>query len=256
MSNKILCDILGKIFKESVTMSEPVKKSKKTPESFSPKKPEIVSMMDEAGNKIAQQTVTESGLIDFEIVKFGPYRFIGKSVYSRPWDCGKWNPRDFIESQWEKSEPIFKILDEMKEYASDIPYNAGLRHWEIYNPDAGVTHWEEVFFRTQNELLGSTVGRFMKADTPVPNGMNSVDIHEMYVAKAWMKGEPKLFDNVCTVVEELMYHEVKKHGYNYVPMFSAEICPIADQNGTLMHGSYIACKPMTDEEKAKENKEE
>ena len=234
-------------------MSEAIRKQDQAaPESYSPKKPEIANLMKEAEKSFVQQTITESGLINFEIVKFGPYRFIGRSMYSRAWDSGKWNPRDFIEFLWEQSDPIFKILDEMKEYASDETCNAGMRHWEIYNPD-GLTHWDEVFFKTQIELLGYTVGRFMKADTPVPEGMQYVDIHEMYIAKAWMKGKPDA--KVGMIDEGLMYGEVEKYGYKYVPMFSAEIYPIIDKNGTLIHGSYIACKPMTEYEKAEREKE-
>ena len=50
-------------------MSEPIKKAGKTPESYTPKKPEIVSMMDEAERSMAQQTTTGSGLKEEKMKK-------------------------------------------------------------------------------------------------------------------------------------------------------------------------------------------
>ena len=55
----------------------------------------------------------------FEVVKCGPYRFIGKSVYARAF--GK---SDMIfGGLWEKSDWIFKQLGSLKEYASDEIHN-------------------------------------------------------------------------------------------------------------------------------------
>jgi len=228
-------------------MSEPIKKPKKeNPESYSPKTPAIVSMAEEFKDSAVQQTVTESGLINFEIVKFGPYRFIGRSVYANAW-----GPRDFIEFLWEQSGPIFKTLDEMKECASDDPNNAALRHWEVYSGE-GMTHWNEVFFG-KTELLGCTIGRFMKADTPVPENMSYIDIHEMYIAKAWMKGKPD--DKAGMIDEGLMYDQIDRIGYEYVPMFSAELFPVFDDNGVPVFGSYVACRPLTGDRKAEWEKE-
>ena len=138
-------------------MSEPIRKSGKTPESFNPQKPEIVNMMDEAGNRTIQQAKTESGLINFEIVKFGPYRFIGKTVYA----SNKRGTGEICEYLREHSDWIFKELDALKEYASDDIHNVALQHWELYDPkgDGLAMYWKEYVNYETYELQGYTVGR-------------------------------------------------------------------------------------------------
>jgi hypothetical protein len=62
---------------------------------------------------------------------------------------------------------VFEELDRMKEYASGI-LNRGL-----------LLTWDKHCDKTH--LLGFTSGRFMKADTPVPDGMDYFDISEGYM---------------------------------------------------------------------------
>jgi len=184
----------------------------------------------------------------FEIVKFGPYRFIGRSVYARAW-----GPNDFCEFLWTQSDEIFKTLDGLKEYASDDANNAALRHWEMYH-DKGMKQWDALYFE-KTELLGYTVGRFMRAGTPVPEGMNSIDIPAMYVAKAWMKGTPG--DKVGMIDEGLVYDEINRTDiYRDAPwMFAAEIWPVPGEDGNPVFGSYVACKPLSKKEIKKRSRE-
>lgn len=63
---------------------------------------------------------------------------------------------------------------------TEEPYGAGLFIWDKY---------EE-----KNKLIGYIIGKFMKADTPVPDGMDYFEIPEGYVAKGWggyVEGEIK-----------------------------------------------------------------
>jgi len=116
----------------------------------------------------------------FEVVKSEPYRFIGSSVYIGNKAPGEWpsNNRmlfDIHDSIWELKNWVFTELDKLKEYASDETHNAVLVTWEKYDD--------------KNQLYGYYIGKFMKADTPVPNGMDYFDVNEDYFAKAWKKGK-------------------------------------------------------------------
>ena len=123
----------------------------------------------------------ETKLEKFEIVKCEPYRFIGKAVYVRN-DWG--NPHsatgEIVQGVWKAKEWIFKTLDEMTGYHTDMPYGGGLYMWDRYDE--------------KNELTGYIIGKFMKADTPVPESMDYFDIPEGYIAKGWggyVEGEVK-----------------------------------------------------------------
>ena len=61
-----------------------------------------------------------------------------------------------------------------------------------------------VFGKT--ELLGYTVGRFMKSDTPVPEDFDYIDIPEMYVAKGWVR--EKGLDIEKMVMDEIERQDV------------------------------------------------
>ena len=228
-------------------MSDPIKKPAHRPESYDPKAmPEIISMTARA--QTATQPIIVPALERFEITKCGPYRFIGRSIYS--W---AWGHLDTFAYLREQSGPVFEMLDSMREYASDDPHNAALRHWEAYG-DKGVTQWKVLHFG-KTELLGYTVGRFMKAGAPVPEGMNYIDIPEMHLAKAWMKGTPD--DKVGLIDEGLIYDEIcRTDRFRDAPwMFAAEIYPVPDENGVPVFGSYVACVELNKKDKAKRQKE-
>jgi len=161
-------------------MSESINKVEQTPESYGPRKrPEILNMMDDAANSMFQQ-MENLILKNFQIVKFGPYRFIGKSVYARAFfDVYSERMFDYLVAN---SEGIFERLDGLNEYATNENHNFGLQTWEWFNNE-GKQHYDIVCGKS--ELLGYTVGRFMRAGTPVPDGMNYFDIPEMFVAQGW-----------------------------------------------------------------------
>ena len=164
---------------------------------------------------------------NFEIVKFGPYRFIGKSVYAG--NKGWW-PVEILDARWTQKDRIFKMLDDMEEYASDDVTNAALATWDKYDD--------------KDELVRYTVGRFMKPDTPVPQEMDYYDIPEVYIAKAWMKEKLDINSSeVCLVSENAVTDIIKKTGkYKDAPwMFAAEIYPKPDETDTPIYGSYCAC---------------
>ncbi|MCL2547363.1 MAG: hypothetical protein FWE06_09340 [Oscillospiraceae bacterium] len=116
------------------------------------------------GNKLTRES--------FEVVKFAPYRFIGKTVYARAFI--KTGSAEVFKSLWEHSEWIFSALDELKEYATDEAHNAALMTWEKFDE--------------KNELFGYTVGRFMKPNTPVPTDMDYFDTPETLIGKAVITG--------------------------------------------------------------------
>ena len=182
---------------------------------------------------------------NFEVVKCGPYRFIGRSIYARAWGGPVWGPRDHIEFLWKQSASIFKMLDEMNEYASDDPHNAGLRHWEWYNDENGRESNNLKFGKT--ELLGYTVGRFMKPETPVPEGMNYIDIPEMHVGKTWIKVKP---GEKGRIDEGPVYDEINGTGIYRAAawIFAAEVYPAPDENGDITFKSYVACEKLPEKE--------
>lgn len=212
-------------------MSEPVNKPRRTPESFNPKKPEIVNLMFEAENNIIKQNETADHLPKFEIVKCGPYRFIGKSAYTRAF--GK--SGIVFGGMWEKSKGIFEELDKLKKYASDEIHDAALLHWELYNDE--VRQLNMLSFGP-TKLLGYTIGRFMKANTPIPADMDYIDIPEMYVAKGWAQGENE--DNAERTVREGIKQQCLYKDASWVYM--AEVYPKPENDGVTVFGYYIACQ--------------
>ena len=183
-------------------------------------------------------------LESFEIVKFGPYRFIGRSVYF--W---AWGPKYHMRSAWEHSDSVFKTLDEMKEYASDDTRNVGFGHWEMFDLGDARQHFKNEMFFGKTELLGYTVGRFMKPDTPVPAGMNYIDIFEIHAAKVFWKEQPGWGLGTPSVA---MFDAINGTD-DYKPasyLFEADIYPVPDANGVLIYGAYMGVKPLNAEEKA------
>ena len=187
-------------------MSELAKKTvQKTTESFKPKKPEIIGMAEAAQSNIVKQEEPAR----FEIVKSEPCRFIGASVYLQ--NKGQWaktqtsGNEDITKFLWERSGWIFEALEQIKEYAVDDIDKAGLTTWEKYDD--------------KNALFGYYIGRFYKANTPVPcdSGgaeLDYFDINEEYMAKLWVKG--KLHDGKHGQfwnTPQTMNEEMAKSGY-------------------------------------------
>ena len=160
--------------------------------------------------------MSESKLLKFEIVKHGSYKFIGKSVYARAYmQCGDAWFHDFL---YENTNWMRGKLNEMKKYNSDITANAALMTWDKYCE--------------KTKLLGFTYGKFMKPDTPVPDGMDYFDIDEGYMAKG-------LFDHWEDGSHESMVRaEIEKQGeYNECSWrFTGEL-----DYGDGNYGFFISC---------------
>ncbi|MCL2547436.1 MAG: hypothetical protein FWE06_09710, partial [Oscillospiraceae bacterium] len=109
----------------------------------------------------------------FEIIEnFGPYRFIGKSIYTRAWQ----ESSIAIErASWHLCDWVFETLDNMTEYISDQKYYHSLFTWDRYDD--------------KNQLMCYTIGKFMKPDTPVPMGMEYHDIEATTIAQGWASGD-------------------------------------------------------------------
>ena len=160
-----------------------------------------------------------SNLLSFEIEKHEPYRFIGKSVYAHAgMQCGQANFAGFL---WDNSAWIFDKLNELKDYATNEIHNAALLTWEKYDPNT--------------KLLGYTVGRFMKADTPVPSGMDFFDIPAGYIAKGWFDKEDGDEENMVRDAIE-QQGEYKRTSGLAGGWFGVEV------NGNDTFGYYLSCE--------------
>ena len=158
-----------------------------------------------------------------EFMKLNACRFIGKSVYATPGSSE-------IGGLWGDCEKIFMAIDHLKEYATDEIHNAALITWDKY---------EE-----QNKLMGYTIGKFMKMDTPVPEGLDFIDLPDTFVAKGWIEGE---FDDVISNAEALTKEAAKKQNeYTLTSWeFMAEVYtkePTPEDGENYVLGYYIACK--------------
>jgi len=163
--------------KEKVSMDE-LNKANETLNELDEKRDETIGPY-QTPQKYEQQA---PNLTKFEIVKCGPYRLIGKAVYVRnDWGNPNAHTGEIVSSLWLAKDWIFKTLDEMTEFiANDMPYAGGIYMWDKY---------EE-----KNQLQGYIIGKFMKADTPVHDCLDSFDIPEGYIAKGWggfVEGEVK-----------------------------------------------------------------
>lgn len=171
----------------------------------------------------------------FEIVKCEPFRFIGVSTYLR--NKGSHGMHNNIWSYlWSKSDEVFNTLDKMNEYKTDEIHDCVLYHWEKYCD--------------KTELYGYTIGRLMKADTPVPPDMDYIDISCDYIAKVFkkrkhdyderIKGEDMLIKLEGLIDVELKRHWEKenvKGGLGGL-FLTAEVYPKSDENGDTYVGCY------------------
>ena len=158
---------------------------------------------------------------NFEITNCGPYRFIGKAMFVRAGKSGELCGALFETcGGW-----VFEKLDGMKEYATSEIHNAAFLDWSKYDD--------------KNQLMGYTIGRFMKADTPVPEDMDYIDIPEGLITKIFIEGdvEGDVTGDACKMLRD----EIERQGI-YRPSgklwWSAEIYPKPDENGVSHIGYY------------------
>ena len=169
-----------------------------------------------------------------EFTKFEACRFIGKSVYAR---TGPQNSGYIFGGMWSNCDFIYKQLDELSEYTTTEEHNMALLTFDKY---------DEV-----KKLLGYTVGKFMKADTPVPEGLDYFDYPEMYIAKTTIKG--KFNDALCNAYR--LADEAIKSQSEYVSLCDGckKVCDLCffevevyfsppDERDDYVFGFYLPCK--------------
>ena len=194
--------------------------------------------------KPMQMFVTEEGTVHFEIVKIGPCKFVGKSVYAR--EHGKETSGIFKYCR-ENSQWVFDELDKMKRFSTDEFHNAALKTWDCYYGESH-TCFDLVF--SPNGAVGYHVGRFMKADCPVPEDMDSIQIPETYVAKGWLRSEPP--DSVFHLPKlrplySAMEQGAAQQGFELTSwILMADVFPRADANGVSLCGQYSSCRPKAE----------
>lgn len=156
---------------------------------------------------------------------FGPYRFIGKAVYAR---AGSANSGEIFGSLWGLSAPIFEALDALPDYATAETDAVALLTWDKYDDE--------------KKLLGYTVGRFMKPDTPVPEGLDFFDLPAMTAAKGYIRGH---FDDVIDNAPILTIEAIKANGYELNMELEAEVYTpdtVPDDGVVSVLGYYFGCK--------------
>jgi len=154
----------------------------------------------------------------FEITPFGPYRFIGKTVYSG----------DDFGGLWGRSKFIFDAIAELSDYAADETHNVALMTWDV-----------------PNNRLCYTVGRFMKPETPVPDGLNHIDVPNKYMARGTVSGEfGDMTDNAPKVTKEAIdkqaEYEIDMGNWMEAEVYTVETIPKDGVHSRM--GYYILCK--------------
>ena len=164
-----------------------------------------------------------AALEKIEFAKLDSCRFIGKSVYAPP------GSGELYGALWANSEEVFEAIDKLNEYATDEVHNVALLSWDRYTE--------------QDKLMGYTVGRFMKANTPVPEGLDYIDLPETFITKGWVKGE---FEDMIKTAEPLTSQAVEQQDkYELTWKFMAEVYTeetIPEDGANSVLGYYITCK--------------
>jgi hypothetical protein len=116
---------------------------------------------------------------------------------------------------------IFKTLDGMPEFASDLEHNCALVAWDKYDD--------------KNKLMGYTAGRFMKPDAPVPEDMDYIDISEGFVIKSFFKnGDGDVFHDAYQLARDETNRRGEYHAATWI--WSAEVFSGKDLIGVYIHG--------------------
>jgi len=184
---------------------------------------------------------TDEGTVKFEIVKLAPCKFVGKSVYAR--EHGRETGGIFKYCR-ENFGWVFDELDTLNEYATGEVHNTALKTWDCYFGESR-TCFDMVF--SQSCMVGYHVGRFMKADCPVPEDMDAIEMPEIHIAKGWLQSDPpdavfhkpKLIP-LYTAMEE----EAGRQGFDLTSwILMADVFPAPDANGAALYGQYSSCTP-------------
>jgi len=158
----------------------------------------------------------------FEFAKLDACRFVGKRVYAPP------GSGVIFGKLWGESGEVFETIKALDNFSTDETNDIALLTFDTYE---------------QDKLMGYTVGRFMKADCPVPDGLDFIDISSTVVAKGWVRGE---FNDMINTAESLISESIKKEPkYTITWAFAAEVysCETNPNDGVeSVMGYYIACK--------------
>ena len=130
----------------------------------------------------------------FEYIKMPAMRFIGKE------SC-EGDGEDTVESLKE----IFSILDTMSEYKSGLDYDVLLQHHYGRGVDVERRH--------------SFWGRFMKADTPVPEGFVYFDFTPQRIENSFVAGPPYISQFAFAVFSGNIEAMHKREGYDVDAMY-------------------------------------
>lgn|GEM_PF-2302045 len=212
-------------------------------------------MMTESNSGQLAENVVSVTAEGYEIVKAGPYRFIGKAMYAR----GFGKSHDIFSSFWdtEQCKKVFAELDKMPEHASVEKHNAALYTWDLYNGEERKGDEDDDLVFGPNCLIGYTVGRFMKAGTPVPKDMDYIDIPETYIARSWYdipeanitRGRYENDGSVEWDAEGVIRTALERQGlYKSLHYkFTAEVYPDKNENNRVSFGFYLMCRPLTED---------
>jgi len=183
----------------------------------------VTSLIIEPKSDAKKVDKNKTNLQNYEVIKVEARRFIGKAVYARAiFDYETYNTDELpvgtlFGNLWQQSNRISEKLDAISEYSTHDALNIGLHTWEKFD---------------HNNLQGYWVGRFMKADTPVPEGLDYIDFPEMYMAKGVAKGDVNLAEGRTTGAffieinqnELLVREEMERQGkHNFNGSFTAEV---------------------------------
>lgn len=178
--------------------------------------------------KHTDQYLMEKHLIEAESIEYldlPPLRFIGKDVIASGPDAG-----DAYGRMWGQSASFMPILEGMQDYASSIADPCALMHHDNQEAD---------------KQMHYLVGRFMKAGTPVPDGLDYYDLPASSVCRIFYRGE---FDDAISQAYEKTRDTIllEKHTVPYpVGYFHAEIYPADNipENGVVSRFGYLmSCK--------------
>ncbi len=156
-----------------------------------------------------------------EYLSLPAMRFIGKDVVASGPDAG-----NQYGEMWGKSGAFMPVLNAMTEFATTITDPCALMHHN--NLDA-------------SQQMHYLVGRFMKADTPVPEGFDFYDLPASTVCRIFVTGE---FDEMIGQVYEKTREQIlqEHHTVPYpVGYFHAEIYPADNipQTGVVSRLGYL-----------------
>jgi len=179
----------------------------------------------------------------FEITKLDSCKFVGKSIYSR--EHGK-GTIELFKAFREQSKWIFDELDALKDYATNETHNIALKTWDFHNVEERDVHGL-IFRQDGTSMVGYHIGRFMKSDCPIPDGMDSIVIPEIHLAKAWVQAEPRdsiFYDPNLGPVYEILEQEAAQQDYRLTSwVIMADVFSGPDQNGDYHFAQYSSCRP-------------